>query len=325
MFPKKIADQIRQEVKPLETGFHLFTAKENGHSYFYYVQASKKILLISKAYQQLKSAENALTRILKQEPALSYQSVTHKNKKQRHYLQLLDGNKKPMAVSRPFASLEEAELAAKGLQLNLQQGRETIETKASNPIKQPQLQHSARRSFRLDFYPDGDAGQPKGQIEFLLSRKKKKFIGLDMNAIQTFITAHLELEPGPKEVAEKVLPIVPQTSSDNTLLFNEMGQNTPSSSFPVGTPMEVSLSLSEKQYDGSSVTIYLRPLGSPDKLPLAKGELGQAVGELKVPIYTQELTPGFYQVIATLQPNTLANGNTVTLYQASSIVQLYEA
>lgn len=324
MFPKKIADQIRQEVKPLETGFHLFTAKENKHSYFYYVQASKKILLISKAYQQLRSAENALSRILKQEPALSYQSVTHKNKKQRHYLQLLDGNKKPMAISRPFASLEEAKLAAKGLQLKLEQGRKTTEPKVSSLVKQPHLQHSARRSFRLDFYPDGDADQLKGQIEFLLTRKKKKFIGLDLDAIQNFITAHLEQEADTKDVVEREAPVVPEASSNNTLLFKEMGQNTPGTSFAVGTPMEVSLSLSENQYDGSSVTIYLRSLGSPDKWPLAKGELRQAIGALKVPIYTQDLAPGFYQVIAALQPNSLA-GEGVPLYQTSSIMQLYKA
>ncbi|MBX2876460.1 MAG: hypothetical protein KTR30_30350 [Saprospiraceae bacterium] len=324
MFPKKIADQIRQEVKPLETGFHLFTAKENKHSYFYYVQASKKILLISKAYQQARSAENALSRILQQEPALSYQSVTHKNKKQRHYLQLLDGNKKAMAVSRPFADLEEAELAAKGLQAKLEQGREASETKTASPVEQPQLQHSARRSFRLDFYPHGDPKQLKGQIEFLLTREKKKIIGLDLDAIQDFITAHLGLESDTEEVVERKTPVLP-TVNNNTLLFNEMGQNTPSTSFAVGTPMEVSVTLSKNQYDGSSVTIYLRSLGSSDKLQLAKGEVRQATGELKVPVYTQELTPGFYQVIATLQPTSLASGNSVPLYQASSIVQLYEA
>lgn len=325
MFPKKIADQIRQEVKPLETGFHLFTASENDHSYFYYVQASKKILLISKAYQQLRSAENALTRILQQEPALSYQSVTHKNKKQRHYLQLLDGNKKAMAISRPFTSLEDAELAAKGLQLKLEQGREATKTKAPTTEEKPDLHHSARRSFRLDFYPDGTAQQPKGQIEFLLTREKHKFVGLDMEAIEGFIKAHLQLEPEPKEIAmqKPEAPVVPNT--DHNLLCNELGYNTPGTSFAVGTTMEVSLSLTEGQYDGSSVTIYMRSLGSSDKLQLATGDVNLSTGEIKVPVFTQELRPGFYQVIATLQPRSLVGGKSVPLYQASSIVQLYEA
>ncbi len=325
MFPKKIADQIRQEVKPLETGFHLFTISESDPSYFYYVQASKKILLVSKAYQQLRSAENALARILEQEPVISYQSVTHKNKKQRHYLQLLDGNKKPMAISRPFTSLEDAELAAQGLQLKLEQGRATTATTAPIPEEKPDLQHSARRSFRLDFYPDGTAKQPKGQIEFLLTRDKRKFVGLDMEAIEGFIKAHLQLEPKPKEVAIRNPEprVVPNT--DHSLLCNEIGYNTPSTSFAVGTTMEVSLSLTEGQYDGSSVTIYLRSLGSSDKLQLATGAVNHSSGEIKVPIFTQDLTPGFYQVIATLQPRGLASGHSVPLYQASSIVQLYEA
>lgn len=325
MFPKKIADQIRQEVKPLETGFHLFTASESDHSYFYYVQASKKILLISKAYQQLRSAENALGRILQQAPAISYQSVTHKNKKQRHYLQLLDGNKKAMAVSRPFNSLEDAELAAKGLQLNLEQGRESTKIKSPTTVEKPDLQHSARRSFRLDFYPDGTAQQPKGQIEFLLTRDKQKIVGLDMEAIQAFIQAHLQLEtetPGVAESQPKV-PEIPAT--DHTLLCNELGQNTPSTSFAVGSTMEVSLSLSEGPFDGSAVTIYMRSLGSSDKLQLATGDVNRSTGEVKVPVFTQELTPGFYQVIATLQPKSLASGHSVPLYQASGIVQLYEA
>lgn len=325
MFPKKIADQIRQTVKPLETGFHLYKAAENDHSYFYYVQASKKILLVSKAYQQLRSAENALARILQQEPAIAYQSVTHKNKKQRHYLQLLDGNKKAMAVSRPFTRLEEAELAARGLQLKLEQGRET-ETKTTAAIEEkPELQHSARRSFRLDFYPDSTESHPKGQIEFLLTREKQKFVGLDMEVIQGFIKAHLQLEPTSKEVAmhKPEPPVAPNT--DHSLLCNEIGYNTPSTSFAVGTTMEVSLSLTEGQYDGSSVTIYMRSLGSSDKRQLATGDVNLSTGEIKVPVFTQELTPGFYQVIATLQPKSLVGGRSVPLYQASSIVQLYEA
>lgn len=325
MFPKKIADQIRKDVHPLETGFHVFTAKESRHSYFYYVQASKKILLISKAYQQERSAENALARILRQEPTLSYQSVTHKNKKQRHYLQLLDGNKKAMAVSRPFPNLEEAELAAKGLQLNLKQGRESTETSAHKPTDRPQLQHSARRSFRLDFYPDGNEEKLIGQIEFLLSREKRKFIGLDMEAIQGFISNHLSVEASQQEIVEKREPVLPSDNTSNTLLFNEMGQSTPSTCFAVGTPMEVSFSLLETQYDNSAVTIYLRSLGSSDKLKLATGQVKPVTDEVKVPVFTQQLSPGFYQVIATLQPSTLAEGKSVPLFQASSIVQLYEA
>lgn len=320
MFPKKIAEQIRQHLTPLETGLHIFTSPSGGKSYFYYVQASKKILLISKAYQQRKSADQALKRLYQKKPNLSYQSVSDKHKKQKHHLQLLDGNKKAMANSYAFSKLEDAKLAAKGFEASLQSmsGKEDI------PIRSP-LQHPVRSRFRLDFYYDQGEENLRGQIEYLLSREKKKFSGLDIRTIHEFIAQQLEQDAPAKVDSKPKLPqAVPQQKrSDIALHLQEMGNTSSSSSFPIGTPIEVSLAVTNTSNDWSAATIYLKSLGSDHKILLTEEKVSAAQHGLKFPVYTQELSPGFYQVIATLESPENAKAMATARYQASSIVQLY--
>mgnify|MGYP000669008821 CR=1 FL=1 len=317
MFPKKIADLIRKDVNPLETGFHVFTAKESRHSYFYYVQASKKILLISKAYQQRKTADQALKRLYQKKPNLSYQSVSDKHKKQKHYLQLLDGNKKAMANSYAFSKLEDAKLAAKGFEASLQ----SITGKEAIPIRSP-LQPPVRSRFRLDFYYDQREADLRGQIEYLLSREQKKFSGLDIGAIHEFISQQLA-QDAPTKLVSKPKPVLQQKRRDIALHLQELGNTSSRSSFPVGTPIEVLLAVTTTHNDWSAATVYLKSLGSNHKMLLTEEKVSAARDGLKIPVYTQDLSPGFYQVIATLGAPRDTREATAAPYQTSSIVQLY--
>lgn len=320
MFPKKIAEQIRQHLTPLETGLHIFTSPSGGKSYFYYVQASKKILLISKAYQQRKSADQALKRLYQKKPNLSYQSVSDKHKKQKHYLQLLDGNKKAMANSYAFSKLEDAKLAAKGFEASLQSlaGKEAI------PIRSP-LQPPVRSRFRLDFYYDQGEANLRGQIEYLLSREQKKFKGLDIGAIHKFIAQQLA-QDAPTKPASKPNPsqaVLQQKKSDIALHLQELGNASSSSSFSIGTPIEILLAITNTHNDWSAATVYLKSLGSGHKMLLTEEKVSATREGLKIPVYTQGLSPGFYQVIASLEAQENTKETTAALYQTSSIVQLY--
>ena len=320
MFPKKIAEQIRQHLTPLETGLHIFTSSTSGKSYFYYVQASKKILLISKAYQQRKSVDQALKRLHQKKLNLSFQSVTDKDKKQKHYLQVLDGNKKAMANSYAFSKLEDAKLAAKGFEASLQ----SLSGKEATPIRSP-LQPPVRSRFRLDFYYDQGEADLRGQIEYLLSREKKKFSGLDIGAIHEFIAQQLEQDTPAKIISKPNTSqaVLQQKRSDIALRLQEIGNTSSCSSFPIGTPIEVFLAVTDTGNDWSAATVYLKSLGSDHKMLLTEEKISAVRDGLKIPVYTQEFPPGFYQVIATLEAQENTKETTVPLYQASRIVQLY--
>lgn len=319
MFPNKIAEQILQDLTPLETGLHIYTMPESGKSYFYYVQASKKILFISKAYQQRKSAEHAVKRLHQKKLATAYQSVTDKHKKQKHYFQLLDGNKKAMANSYAFDSLADAQLAIQGLRTYLAEQSASPETSKPTPV----VQDPVRSRFRLDFYHEQGQQGLRGQIEYLPSRDLRKFAGLDMAAIHDFLAVHLEKE---KPIASKTAAAsLPKNKVKPALevALQALGDDSTGQSFPLGTPLEVCLSLAGSRTAPSAASIYLKSLGSSTKTLLTEERLSTSSIPLKIPVYTRELRPGFYQVIAMLksQQKTQATGGSPT--QASQVVQLY--
>lgn len=319
MFPKKIAEQIRQEVSPLETGLHIYTMPEGGKSYFYYVQASKKILLISKAYQRRKSADNAAQRLYQKKLATAYQSVTDKHKKQKHHFQLLDGNKKAMANSHAFASLADAKLAIQGLSTYLTDQSGTPEGAKATPV----VQDPVRSRFRLDFYHDQGEQGLRGQIEYVPSRDKKEFTGLDMATIHAFLSEQLEKDIPAVTKKETAVVAKKQLQPSLAVALQELGDDSPDTSFPLGTPLEISLSVADTKRAESAASIYLKSLGSSTKILLTEEKISATDVPVRIPVYTQELKPGFYQVIATLKSEQKTKGAQRSQSQASQVVQLY--
>ena len=283
------------------------------------MQASKKILLISKAYQQRKSAENAVKRLYQKKVDIAYQSVADKQKKEKHYFQLLDGNKKAMANSHAFSSLADAKLASQGFRTYIQDKSKVPEASKNTPeVHQP-----VRGRFRLDFYYDTGEHGLRGQIEDVPSREKKEFVGLDMTTIQTFLSDQLKKDAPATAKVEKKTQLKEQPKPELQVALQELGDASPHTSFPVGTPLEVAISLSKARRDESAATIYLRSLGGREKILLTEEKVSSNSTFLKVPVYTQELQPGFYQVIATLKSRKKTASTSKSLSQASSVIQLY--
>lgn len=327
MFAHHIAEQIIKEQSPLKEGFHIYTNREQGKSYFYYVLASKKVLLLSKAFQKAKSAQNALHRLYRTPLIVTYQRVTDKHKKQHYHIQLLDGNQKPMAVSHAFDKLPDAKLATSGLKgwLSIyQQGHNKDQVIIDAKEERPE--NPTRHSFRIDFYQE-QKGQPiRGHIEYLLTREKEAFNGLAIETIEAFFRKFIVVEKEEETKASKqALPtaISLPTERSFALSFWESGQPTTSSTFEIGTAFELGFTLEAPQEQVMEASIFLKALDTRQKLLITRQKLAKQSSEQRIPIFTQNLQAGIYQLIATLQQNTKSGTGATQGYQSSSMIQLY--
>lgn len=327
MFAHHIAEQIIKEEAPLKEGFHIYTNQEQGQSYFYYVLASKKVLLLSKTFQKAKSAQNALHRLYRTPLLVTYQRVTDKHKKQHYHIQLLDGNQKPMAVSQAFDKLQDAKLATSGIQdwLNIyQQGhnkdRVVIDPKEEGP------ENPTRHSFRIDFYQE-QKGQPvRGQIEYLLTREKEAFNGLALANIEQFFRKFIVVAPKEESTASKQMLPTPKSlpaKRSFELSFWESGQATTSSTFEIGTAFELGFTLAAPQEEVMEASIFLKALDTRQKWLIASQKLTKPSSEQRIPIFTQNLEAGIYQLIATLEQSTASRTGATQGYQSSSLIQFY--
>ncbi|MEZ5039203.1 MAG: hypothetical protein R2828_04910 [Saprospiraceae bacterium] len=327
MFAHHIVEQITKEQSPLKEGFHIYTNREQGKSYFYYVLASKKVLLLSKAFQKAKSAQNALHRLYRKPLLVTYQRVTDKHKKQHYHIQLLDGNQKPIAVSYAFDKLQDAKLAYSGIQdwLNIyQQGhnkdRVVIDHKEEGP------ENPTRHSFRIDFYQE-QKGQPvRGHIEYLLTRDKEAFNGLAIETIEQFFRKFIVVEPKEETKASSQAvptPISLPAERSFALSFWESGQPTTSSTFEIGTAFELGFTLEAPQSQTMEASIFLKALDTRQKWLIASQKLTKPSSEQRIPIFTQNLQAGIYQLIATLEQSTASRTGATQGYQSSSLIQFY--
>ncbi|GJM34493.1 MAG: hypothetical protein DHS20C18_34940 [Saprospiraceae bacterium] len=320
MYSKKIAGKIA-ELNP-QGGFHIFTTKDKKSSFFYYAAPDGSVLLISRPYSRARSAERALQNLSEKSPSFELMDGVG-----NHQFQILNGNKKPVAQSKPFEKASEAKLAIRDIKALIgshaaivETSTEPIEPEISTNTPLPNVgKTSFRHSFRLDFYPDEDQPNYRGKIEHLLSRKTQTIKGLDIEAIETFIKKFLNTRPKrtPKPVSIEEKPIQMKLWQANQVSLNF--------NFPVGSTLEVALNLREKVQHAVEAEIYLKPME-------IVGEVRQLVGRqvlssnkdtTRTPVYTQAMTPGFYQLIAKVNDLSTDGNPSPPSYESRQIIHLY--
>lgn len=287
MFSQKIANEIKGQKGALKIGFHLFKNSNDSKHYFYFVDDNLQPILISKVYQSARTCRQALNRIRQANLRIKFQQ-----KKEQFFFQIQNGNKQAVATSKLLPTAAAAKQAANSIEVSLQKP-----SFSSTPTK---------HSFRIDFY-QGEKGKPyRGIIEHLITREKESFKGVEIELIKRFLQKFIQPIVSSMSTVEeeKKLPIK----------IMENGKPTARINYPIGTALQIALPIDEEIVSPYEAQIYLNPLATGDQELICKRQFTKKEEAVNISVKTDHCMPGFYRLIANLEPTSI---------QGSRIVQLY--
>lgn len=282
--------------------------KEDGTGLFFfkYVDQNDNALLIAdKGYLKVKNRDYGIKKI---KAPTSYTKVIEDNGK-FYFLVKAGGNHAKLGISPNFETKADAEKAGNALMemINKPRARKIEVKNEKKSIKNS----SPRQVFRLTFYPSEKAEEMIGNIEHILTDKKKNLRGLDMTVIQKFVEDNLQIKaskPSDKRSKKTMDKKIAKTDFKNEtveLTFMMEGHklegNTANHTQQVDLQIEVTQedNISEDFFD---VFVFAKSMKTREKTLTGQIRgVNKKQHKLSIPLNLQNLEVGPYRIISSIE------------------------
>ena len=229
---------------------------------------------------------------------------------------------------------DELKLKRNELEQTVQQLENELAALQSAPDAPSDELGSAKASFRIDLYSREGNGYYIGKIEYLLTKQKKNFAGVDKEAIADFVTAHLPRIEKPSKSTPSTKLSGPMSTTAHPMKLDVMPAEgeTPTQNIVHGKPFRVRFALDARALDLEqdaalpyTAQLQAKRLGGSSRL-----QLGEYTGILalrktfEVQVAAGAIPPGGYRLLANVTLSSRkGEALPVRLVEESRFINVY--
>lgn len=322
MAPPKDRYHLDQVSTGGKSEFETFKSEKDHLHYFHFNDEKGQALLFSQGYKDARSRNSGISSVEK-----NAGRVERCMDGDFHYFIIRAANKLEIARSRNFAEAAEMDTVIERMQHSLLAGVDIGATAASaskqTPLaSRPEATHQpSRYRFHLEWQHRGQDEPLLGVIEYPVTGEKATFKGIDVSAIERFVT-RFAAPPPAKKASRPAFPIEPPTTKTLTITTTE-GRRIEDELLQNNAALEVRINLTESGGTGEATfmgKVYARSLDSGDHILLtAQQGFVSDTGEVVIPVLLENLAPGSYRLVSNVDMHT---GGGIKHVEASRLMHL---
>lgn len=289
--------------------FETFKNEKDRLHYFHFNDEDGQALLYSQGYKDARSRNGGIQAVEK-----NAQRIERTLDDDRPYFVIRAGNKQEIARSRNFTSPEEMETAIDWMQRSLLAGVaiEITPTSARKPAPvapMPEATHQpARFRFNLEWQRRGRNEPLLGFIEYPVTGDKATFKGIDVGAIERFVSRFaVPPQSAKKQPPQPPTAMMPAQTKELTITTTD-GRHIGEPLFQSDATLEVGIHLTELSAENEATfmaKVYAKSLDSGDNTLLSERQGFLAdTGEIVMPVLLDKLTPGSYRLLTDVELHT---------------------